>query len=625
MRRVLPALLLIILTVPAVVEAAKLLPTPLKLPPGRFQVLPIQRSSSYMADAVKILNCPDDKFNPLGTCGDVRYGGLAMFATPLEGFIQARFFPPVNNVSHFEISHPGNLKGPDAIMRAPILYAMALRENTVIDPLGEFTTGDLNLLTGEVKNLNYQVLFFNSFYNAFGAVNPRLKPPTFQFPGIYGSAQLTFEQRADGLLDITFMGSTFLPLGKDISGEPPRIPLPFCGPLLQCSSIEAPGASLHPRLQLSTKAATGAPCGSNCPDTPSNTVQQFSVYAYNSSFGDDFTLNIPQLGGIASGRSHLQGRIQVQFGERTGDFLPVAINTLPPPALFAEPPAAPPPLNLFTLGLIGHDEKLRFPNYTYETKQTVLLEDSFDLPMGVIDLKTGRLVGGLIYRGLPVQDLLVAIINANLGRIPTDTFRFRGPASFEKGPGGETVFRYDASVFLDFETFTFPRPDYNPAFGWISGPGSDLQPFLRMQAMRQPDGPRPTFTMTASGTNVLSSFEERFTYNFSVPCDAVGKAATFTYTNSNPTSGGTFRMARIAAVNCSNSRNSKLPAGQFDTIQFTGFGTWSEDDDLHLATVHFSNAPDLKTGTGGPPYISIQIDGATKSRAHTKPPEKTFP
>ena len=50
---------------------------PLLLPPGLQQTLPLVKSESYFADAVKIQDCPGDKDNPNGLCNNVLFGGFA--------------------------------------------------------------------------------------------------------------------------------------------------------------------------------------------------------------------------------------------------------------------------------------------------------------------------------------------------------------------------------------------------------------------------------------------------------------------------------------------------------------------------------------------------------------------
>lgn len=63
-----------------------------------------------------------------------------------------------------------------------------------------------------------------------------------------------------------------------------------------------------------------------------------------------------------------------------------------------------------------------------------------------------------------------------------------------------------------------------------------------------------------------------------------------------------------------NSQNSNAAIGDADTVSFTAFGSWSKDQDLHVATVQISTAPDE-------PYVSIQIDGGLTSNVNTRPPE----
>jgi hypothetical protein len=111
----------------------------------------------------------------------------------------------------------------------------------------------------------------------------------------------------------------------------------------------------------------------------------------------------------------------------------------------------------------------------------------------------------------------------------------------------------------------------------------------------------------------LLRFNEIFSYSYSIPCDAKGKNGSLEYTN-NATgdNGGTFRMENLASVACLNSLTSRQSPGNYDTVTFAGYGTWSTDDDRHLATVQISVAPDA-------PYVAIQIDG-NLSNVNLKPP-----
>ena len=593
-------------------------PLPLQLPPGLEQVLPVDKEASYFGDALRVVDCPDDADNPYGTCGNLLFGGLAMTDTHLSGFLHIKFYPPVDNISHFEATHPGGLSGDNGTLVAPQFFKLPVEFNLVRDTEDRIISeGDLNLETGEVTNLEYRVLFINTAIYALGKVNPKLEAPTIRFPGVYGTAWARFEPRPDGLLDFTFYGSSFLPVGNSIDGDVPRFPLPFCNHQLDCASIPAPGTSLHPHLLLTTKAPTGQECGENCPEIPTNTVWELTTFTHNTSFGDVFSLNIPELGGDATGRSHLLGNIQIQFGERFGDSVSFWVSSAVPTGLLADPPESPLSVPGLSLGLLGHNEYLRFPNQTYTLKDVAFADDPFDLALGSINLKTGKVLGPMLYRGFIAQDLLFALLEQNDGNIAPSSFNFRGPASFEKGANGETIFRFNGDVTVDFTDFRFPSPDLVKAHSWIAGEGSKLDPFLRIQAMHP--APPADVVMSDSG-GAVSSTGEAFSYSYSIPCDPVGRDASFSYTNQSSQEGGTFEMYSLAAVSCINSRGSQLPDGQYDTVTFTAFGSWSSDADPHLATVQFSTAPQA-------PYISIIIDGGITSNVNTKPVdiEETLP
>ncbi|MBI3895866.1 MAG: hypothetical protein HY313_08020 [Acidobacteria bacterium] len=586
--------------------------TPLKLPPGLTQILPINKDASYVGDAIRVADCPRDEDNPFGACGNFLFGGLALMDSHLEGMIQIRFFPPVNNIAHFELTHPANLRGEDAVLKAPVFYELPVQENFIIDPIADVSSGDLNLLTGEVTNLRYTVLVFNSFYTAFQNVNPNLKASAFVFPGLYGSAKAEFQQRPDGLLDFTLTATTFLPLGNKILEDPVRMPLPFCGPLLQCGSIEAPGTSFHPHVRISTGPLSDPECGDNCPAISPNSVQLYTAYSYNTTLGDNFQLNAPELGGPAEARSHISGRIQIQFGERTGDFVPFSVSMLPPEALLAEPPGEA-PFPGFSLGLLGQSEFLRFPKSTYFFRDVITADDPFEVAVGQLNLKTGHSVGDFNYRFIFSQNMFQAILEINPGLAPAAQV-VRGPLSFEQGANGQTVFRYNGEILVSLPGIIFPRPDLNS--GFATGPDSKFDVFLRLQAMHPVDPPRTT--KSGSASNVLSSAGDLFSYNYFIRCNAPSEDASFEYTNNNPSNGGTFRMQSIAAVSCTNSRNSRAAPGDYDTVTFTGFGTWSKDSQPHAASVQFSVAPDS-------PYVYIMIDAGFTSQANTKPDATTFP
>ena len=587
------------------------LPKPLTLPPGNDEILPIAKSSSYLGDAIRIVDCPDQKDQPFGTCGNLVFGGPALFNTHLSGLIRIKFDNPVNNVAHFTITHPNNIVGDDVFMSAPQLYEYGIGQNRILDDFDEYSQGDLNLITGEVTNLNYIVFASNSFYFYLGNANPQLKPPPFSFPGQYGSTSAKFTQRPDGKLDFTFYGTTFLPLGDNVQGEPVRIQLPMCGPVYNCANIQALGMSLHPHLAISTVPNTDAKCGAACPVIPADTTAVFTLNTAVSDIGDDFSgLKIPQLGGGAVGRSQIQGRVQIQFGRQNGNYVPVALTSLPPLGLAIPQPPFPAPG--LSLGWVGHDEVIKFGNFTYDAASTGMADDPFDVATGEVDVTTGKFVGGLLWRQFWTQRLLVAILEQNAPKLGVNSFWLRGPADFTTGINGQTLFRFQGKTLLNFSGLYFPGTNYsNTSSGFTAGPGSILEPFNNIQAALTSD--TPTQTISGSQTGLSSSYGDTFSYNFSVPCAAAGKDATFTYTNGGSKNGGTFTMTNLASVSCTNSRLSTASPGNYDAIAFSGFGTWSKDSTPHVATVQAVNSP------GAPAYISIQIDGGSTSSANLKP------
>ena len=79
------------------------LPVPLTLPPGLVQTLQVDTAGSYMGDAVRIPDCPKNEDAPFFVCGNVLFGGLGLWNTHLTGPLRIQFFPPVKDISHFEI------------------------------------------------------------------------------------------------------------------------------------------------------------------------------------------------------------------------------------------------------------------------------------------------------------------------------------------------------------------------------------------------------------------------------------------------------------------------------------------------------------------------------------------
>jgi hypothetical protein len=130
----------------------------------------------------------------------------------------------------------------------------------------------------------------------------------------------------------------------------------------------------------------------------------------------------------------------------------------------------------------------------------------------------------------------------------------------------------------------------------------------------------PRAVKSGSNTGAVSSINDRFSYSYSIPCNPAGLPFSFEYTNNNATNGGTFKMTSLANVHCTNSRTSQLPPGDYDTVSFSGFGSWSADkaNGLHLATVQISTSKDF-------PYVSIMVDGGLVSNANIKPAVAPLP
>lgn len=597
---------------------------PLKLPDGLEQTLPLNKAGSYFGDALRAVDFPGERpFLPglpgFGASGNTFFGGLAMTDSHVTGKIHVRFSEPdEDNVTRFELSHPGGLVGDDGTLAAPQLFKMPSQLNRVIDIPGLVSAGDLNLDTGIVTDFRYAVIFRNTPTMTLLGVNPRLPsavPLIFPGPPNTGSSWIRFEQRADGKLDVTLAGNLFLPLGEGGNGELTRFPLPFGTPDLKCASIVARGTSLHPHIHLTTKEHLGSEIAEDDrPQIPVNTVREYTPFVHNTNFGDVFGLNIKELEGEGTGRSHLLGRLRLQFGPRSGDTVPVAIAFLPPGGLLSKDPKPLPYLPPGTSrGMVGFNEQLVFPSgVTYNQTKLSSAMDPLNLPVCAVNLKTGHVLDELLYRSFVVQQLFV-----NLTAIepctPGDSFLYQGPARFERGPQGETILAFNGEVFIPYpKGFRFPSPssDGNPPY--VVFRESRLDPFLRFVAM-EGAAAKSTFTSGANKAWIkdTSSIGQEFQYRYSIPSDPQkADEAFFEYTNEKDK--GTFTLKRLSWVRATNSRDSEAGDGEADTITFGGFGTWSKDDDLHQVSVQISTSATA-------PYVGIQIDGGTTSNVNTKP------
>jgi hypothetical protein len=638
----------------------------LKLPPGLVQTLNLNHDGSFFGDQLRAVDCgpdvptafpgntPTDEVR-FGTCGNQLFGGLALTDSHLTGSITIRFFPTGPTTARFVVTQ-GVLTGDDGTLTAPMGYNMPVKGNRVSDgPV--LSSGDLDLTTGyaDPNTLKWYSYFANTALLALGNVNPKLKNPLIAFPGIRGYAWASFAQRRDGLLDFYFRGSTFLALGNDTEGDPVRFPLPFCSPTLSCASVLARGTSLHPHLQLDTREFLDyPPCAPNCPDIPTNKTQIFTVNARYSAYGDDFDLRIPQQGGLGPGRSELQGRFQMQFGPQTGNSVPFTIAALPPEGLFAEPPNNPLTGAGFRGFLMGTNQQLRFPSgVVYNQHKLLFVDEPYNRASGMIDLKSGRIVGEFIYPMYIDQSIIEALIPANNGRVSADPFLLvshRPPqapedpnyAFLEKGPNGQTTLRMNLFHKRSFETYCYPTPALNPNECWISPEGGNLNIFGKFQAVHLADPSNPGTAVLTDSRTFVSSVGDTFSYSVSAPCDPVGKQVRFVYTNNNTgPSGGTFTMTHPVSVSCTNSVVSTAARGNYDQVAVTGFGKWSKDAsdaaprfatasisvdpaNPFAAIIVFARFPGEPATLGGLKLIGDEID-VNLSTAENKPPDKPTP
>ena len=577
----------------------------LQLPPGLEQVLPLSKAASYFGDGIAPLNCRDHQGIQWGSCGQLLFGGLAMVDSHLSGNLRLRFTQPENNLARFELSFLDGFVGDDAVLVTPQFFKMAFQQSRVDDVPGLVSSGTLNLATGEVTDLKVYAQYSSTALFALVSINPTFPRQPLGFPGPYGSAWARFEQRPDGLLDFTFYGSTYVPLGNNI-----RWPLNFFGATRQFATIPANGTVMHPHLQLSTREPEITGTDEQL-DIPFNTIQELTLFTHNSSFGDAFTLNSPELGGTATGRSHVLGRALLQFGDRCGNSVPVAVSLLNAGGVMAEMPASPItqvfPGRLYH-GPHGFNEFLRFPLSTYSLDDLAILDDPFDISVGAVDLRTGAFLNELLHRGFINQDLIFALLRVE-PRTPKDSFFFRGPAVLERGANGQLILRFRGEVHIPYpEGFLFPAPNLTTDI--VIGSDSSLDPFLWIHAIQ--DGEVGQAFKQGGERNVIASTGERFSYSYMMSSDPARQKVFFEY--ENHTQQGKFSLHSLAWVGFSNSSGSRHKSGVYDTVTFTGFGIWSKDGShtVRQATAQISTLPQR-------PYVGIQIDAGSVSNVNMKP------
>src|SRR5579864_5610152 len=603
---------------------------PLQLPPGFEQVLPLSTAASYFGDGISALNVRNPQQAFYGSTGNFIFGGLAMVDSHLSGSVRIKFTPPVNNVSHFEISFVGGgLTGADSVLATPQFFKMPFRENRVDEVPGLISSGELNLETGVVGNLTVYARYISTALSALISVNPNFPkgpglpypvivfknpapsncpPPTAEERQIYASAWAQFEQRPDGKLDFSFYGSMFVPLGPTTVW-----PLNFVGPEGQYAIIASPGTVMHPHLHLSTRDpdASGEDFSRSI---PSNTIQEFTLYTHNSAFGDAFTLNSPVVGGKAKGRSHLLGRLQIQFGPRTQNSVPIAVSAVPPGGIMAPLPDSPITQSFpsrLSAGPQGFNEILRFPLRNYPLDDLSIIDDPFDISVGALDLSTGRLLNNLLHRSFISQDLIFALLRVE-PCTPQSSFFFQGPAMIVKGPRNQKVFRFQGIVHIPYPAgLKFPYPDFST--GFMVEDGSALDPFLWLHAIQ--NGAASGVVKQGGASHVHASTGDDFSYRYLIPSDPGSTAPVFEYENHSQQ--GSFHMHSLAWVDFINSGTSLRHDEPYDTVTFSGFGVWQKDGTRTLQQV----AVQISTSSEKP-YVGIQVADGDVSNVNTKPQEE---
>jgi hypothetical protein len=582
---------------------------PLRLPPNREQTLPLSHAASYFGDGIAAKNCTSERDMQYGSCGSLLFRGLAMVDSHLAGQLHFKFAAPKNDVTHFELSFPGGLVGDDAVLVAPCWFKMPFLQNRVNEVPGRISSGDLNLQTGEVSNLIVYAAYDSTALRALIGVNPNFPKQPMSFPGPYGSSRARFTQRADGKLDFTFYGSTFVPLGKGT-----RWPLNFFSPEMGFATVPADGTVMHPHLQLSTRDPEPPDPASRCPNLAYNSVRELTLFTHNSSFGDAFHLVAPELGGPAKGRSHVLGRVLMQVGEASGGSVPVAIFAAGPGGHLSPFPSSP-LTQLFpgrlSPGPQGFNENLRFPQRSYPLDDLSIIDDPFEISMGALDVASGQFLNELLHRAFISQDLLFALLRVE-PRTPKDSFSFVGPAWMEGGGCGEILFHYRGGLTLPYPSgFQFPNPDMTTSLS--VGPHSRLDPFLWLRAGSSSRSSK--LSRTARGEKVRASTGDEFSYHFCIPGEGEASTAVFEY--ENHTQQGKFHMHSLAWIDFAHSGKPSHHAEEDDTVTFTGFGVWSKDgvESVQQAAVQVSTSPDL-------PYVGIQIGGGDVSNVNTKPQDE---
>lgn len=589
----------------------------IQLPPDLEQVLDLNPAASYFGDALTAQDCRTPETIKWGSGYNLLFGGLAMMDSHLSGKIRVRFTPPQNGWTTFQIDFPGGLRGTDGVLAAPSFFRMPGNLQSVNAAPDPMSWGRLNLATGEADAYSGKVSLYTSLFNtalfALLRVNPKLPKAPVGFPGQYGSAFVNFAQRCDGKLDVTFCGTTFLPLGAGAC-----FPLSFCGANWDFAAIPAPGTVLHPHISITTSTALPASDTADKsapPEIPFNTVQEYTLFSPISCFGDLFNLRAPELGGPALGRSRLLGRLQIQFGPKAGNSVPIAVSLASAGGVLA--PLDPTPIAEAYPGRLmpgpeGFGAVLRFPERTYPQNDLFVADDMFDISVGALDLATGDLIHPLVHRGFINQDVIFALLRVE-PRTRRDSFHFRGPGSLRRHSSGNTLFRCFAQIYVPYPKGNrFPDPNFATGF---RTEGERLDPYLWMWAIE--DSLRTRGDYNSRGDRILSPKGELFSWRLSIPASGKNKSARFVYENHSSQS--SFTMRSLTWIGFANSGTGT--GRELDTVSLSCFGIWRTlhgNDRVVQAAIQLSKAD-------AAPWFGIQIARAEIGDADTPLPETTFP
>ena len=367
---------------------------------------------------------------------------------------------------------------------------------------------------------------------------------------------------------------------------------------------------MHPHMHLSTRDPE--PAGADFSQSiPFNTIQDFTLFTHNSAFGDAFTLSSPVVGGQAKGRSHLLGRLQIQFGPRTQNSVPLAVSAVPPGGIMAPLPDSPITQSFpsrLSAGPQGFNEFLRFPLRTYPLDDLSIVDDPFDISVGALNLGTGRLLNNLLHRSFISQDLIFALLRVE-PCTPQSSFFFQGPAEIVRGARNQKVFRFQGIVHIPYPAgLKFPYPDFST--GFTVGDGSALDPFLWLHAIQ--NGTASGVIKQGSASHVRASTGDEFSYRYLIPSDPSQTQPVFEYENHSQQ--GSFHMHSLAWIDFTNSGTSLSSDEPYDTVTFSGFGVWRKDGTQSLQQV----AVQISTSSEKP-YVGIQIADGDVSNVNTKP------